>query len=209
MAGNRARWGTISREQVIAAATEVVRAGGYEAMTIRSLAAGLGVAPMSLYRHVRDKDDILDEVVDRLFERAWRPSASEDDWEEWITQAADQLRGFLVTQPAALHVYLRHPVVSSAAISRMDAMMDVLRHALPGEDAARRAYASIHTYTVGFAALASSRSGWTPPADDAGGLAAQLAAYTTPEQFLDGLRSLIRGIGQHDQIAGSPPARRA
>jgi TetR/AcrR family transcriptional regulator, tetracycline repressor protein len=208
MTGHRARWGTISREQVITAATEIVRAGGYEAMTIRSLATGLGVAPMSLYRHVRDKDDILDEVVDRLLERAWRPAAGEDDWEEWITQAADQLRRFLVTQPAALHVYLKHPVVSPAAVSRMNAMMDVLRRALPGEDAARRAYASIHTYTVGFAALESSRSGWTPAADDPDGLAAQLAAYTTPEQFLDGLRSLISGI-KHDQIAGTPPARRS
>jgi TetR/AcrR family transcriptional regulator, tetracycline repressor protein len=209
MTGHRAQWGTISREQVITAATEIVRAGGYEAMTIRSLATGLGVAPMSLYRHVRDKDDILDEVVDRLLERAWRPAASEDDWEEWITQAADQLRRFLVTQPAALHVYLKHPVVSPAAISRMNAMMDVLRHTLPGEPAARRAYASIHTYTVGFAALESSRSGWTPAADDPDGLAAQLAAYTTPEQFLDGLRSLILGIRQHDQSAGPPSARRA
>jgi AcrR family transcriptional regulator len=35
-------------------------------MTIRSLAAELGVAPMSLYRHVRDKDDLSDEVVDRF-----------------------------------------------------------------------------------------------------------------------------------------------
>ena len=49
--------------------------GGYEQMSIRSLADELGVAPMSLYRHVRDKDDLLDEVVDRLLAKAWRPSA--------------------------------------------------------------------------------------------------------------------------------------
>ena len=196
MPGNRAPWGTISREQVVTAATNIVRAGGYEEMTIRSLATELGVAPMSLYRHVRDKDDILDEVVDRLLARVWRPSASKDNWEEWVTQAADKLRRFLVTQPAALHVYLRHPVVSPAAISRMNAMMDVLRRTLPDEDAARRAYAAIHTYTVGFAALESSRAGWTPADDNPNGLAVQLAAYTTPQQFADGLRSLIQGI-QH------------
>ena len=59
-------WGSISREQVVAEATNIVKAGGYEEMTIRSLAAGLGVSPMSLYQHVRDKDDLIDEVVDRL-----------------------------------------------------------------------------------------------------------------------------------------------
>ena len=194
MPGNRAPWGTISREQVVTAATNIVRAGGYEEMTIRSLASELGVAPMSLYRHVRDKDDILDEVVDRLLARAWRPTASKDNWEEWVTQAADKLRRFLVTQPAALHVYLRHPVVSPAAISRMNAMMDILRRTLPDEDAARRAYAAIHTYTVGFAALEFSRAGWTPAADNSDGLAVQLAAYATPQQFANGLRSLIKGI---------------
>jgi TetR/AcrR family transcriptional regulator, tetracycline repressor protein len=201
MPGNRAPWGTISRDQVISAATKIVRAGGYEEMTIRSLATDLGVAPMSLYRHVRDKNDILDEVVDRLLARVWRPSVSEDDWEGWVTEAANKLRRFLVTQPAALHVYLQHPVVSPAAVSRMNAMMDVLRQALPDEDAARRAYAAIHTYTVGFAALESSRAGWVPTEDNPDGLVIQLAAYTTPRQFVDGLRSLIHGI-RHQALIG-------
>jgi TetR/AcrR family tetracycline transcriptional repressor len=208
MPTNRAPWGTISRDQVVTAATKIVRAGGYEEMTIRSLATDLGVAPMSLYRHVRDKDDILDEVVDRLLARVWRPSASEDDWEEWVAQAADKLRRFLVTQPAALHVYLQHPVVSPAAISRMNAMMDVLRQALPDEDAARRAYGAIHTYTVGFAALESSRAGWTPADDNPDGLAVQLAAYTTPQQFVDGLRSLIQGIQHRERFAGAERTNR-
>ena len=78
-------------------------------MSIRSLAADLGVAPMSLYRHIRDKDDLLDEVVDRLLARVWRPAAAEDDWQVWVIEAAANLRHFLVTQPAALHVYLSIP----------------------------------------------------------------------------------------------------
>ncbi len=194
MASNRAAWGTISRDQIVTAATRIVRAGAYEDMTMRSLALELGVSPMSLYRHVRDKDDILDEVVDHLLARAWRPSAIHVDWEEWITLAADKLRRFLVAQPAAMHVYLRHPVVTPAAISRMNAMMDVLRSALPDDDTARRAYAAIHTYTVGFAALESSRSRWSNSSDNADELVIQLATYTTREQFINGLRALIRGI---------------
>ncbi|HEV3267972.1 MAG TPA: TetR/AcrR family transcriptional regulator [Acidimicrobiales bacterium] len=194
MTGNRAAWGTISRDQIVAAATRIVRAGAYENMTMRSLALELGVSPMSLYRHVRDKDDILDEVVDRLLARAWRPSSNHVEWEKWITSAADKLRRFLVAEPAALHVYLRHPVVTPAAISRMNAMMDVLRGALPDDDTARRAYAAIHTYTVGFAALEFSRSRWSDSSDNADDLVVQLASYTTREQFIDGLHALIRGL---------------
>jgi len=193
--GRRATWGSISREQVIAAATKVVKAGGYEEMTIRSLAAELKVAPMSLYRHIRDKDDLLDEVVDRLLSRAWQPRANERDWQAWVAEAADKLRRFLVTQPAGLHVYLRHPVVSPAAIARMNAMIDVLRQALLDEQLARRAYGAIHTYTIGFAALESFRSGWQPTdADDE--MAKQLAAYTTSHQFAVGLRYLLEGIAR-------------
>ena len=193
----RARWGTISREDVITAAVEIIRGGGYEEMSIRSLAAGLGVAPMSLYRHIRDKDDLLGEVVDRLLAQAWRPSAAEDDWQPWVTEAAARLRHFLVTQPAALHVYLSHPVVSPAAIERMNAMMDVLRRTGLDETTARSAYGALHTHTIGFAALEASRAGWTPDDSDASGLARQLAAYTTTGQFTEGLRYLLAGIGRH------------
>lgn len=163
-------------------------------MSIRSLAADLGVAPMTLYRHVTDKDDLLDEVVDRLLAKVWKPSVSRSDWREWVIQAADRLRRFLVAQPAALHVYLRHPVVSPAAVARMNAIMDVLRTGMKDEDAARHAYAAIHTYTLGFAALEASRAGWTPSDDDGDGLAQELATYTSPRQFTESIRYLLDGI---------------
>jgi len=193
----RAPWGSISRDQIVDAAIRSVRSsGGFEQMTIRSLASDLGVAPMSLYRHVRDKNDLLDEVVDRLLTRAWQPRADEGDWKAWISEAADKLRHFLVSQPAALHVYLTHPVVFPAAVARMEAAMAVLRRALGDEQSAQRAYAAIHTYTVGFAALEASRSGWEP--DRSGSLdhelADRLAAYTTPLQFAEGLNYLLEGI---------------
>jgi AcrR family transcriptional regulator len=198
----RAPWGTISREDIVGAAVKTVSAGGYEELTIRGLAAGLGVAPMSLYRHIRDKDDLLDEVVDRLLAPAWRPSAARDDWQAWVTEAAAKLRHFLVSQPAALHVYLSHPVVSPAAVERMNAMMGILRRAGADEQTAHRAYGALHTYTIGFAALEASRAGWVPGDGNASGLAQRLAAYTTTGQFMDGLRYLLEGISK--QVTGGP-----
>ena len=193
----RVPWGTISRDEIVDAAIRVVRAGGYDNLSIRSLASDLGVAPMSLYRHVRDKDDLVDEVVDRLLTSAWRPTADPGDWRMWVYQAADKLRRLLVSQPAALHVYLRHPVVSPAALARMNAMMEVLRKGLRHEDAARRAYASIHTYTLGFAALEASRSDWTQDNEETvDELARELSKYTNPQQFAEGLRYLLDGISR-------------
>jgi AcrR family transcriptional regulator len=201
----RAPWGTISREDIVRAAVRIVNAGGYQELTIRGLAAGLGVSPMSLYRHIRDKDDLLDEVVDRLLAPAWRPSAAEDDWRAWLTEAAAKLRDFLVSQPAALHVYLSHPVVSPVAVDRMTTMIDVLRRTGADEGTARRAYGALHTYTIGFAALEASRAGWDPGNSEVSSLAQQLAAYTTTEQFMNGLRYLLDGIS--NQITTSPGHR--
>jgi AcrR family transcriptional regulator len=188
-----------------------VEAGDFEKMTIRGIARELGVAPMSLYRHVRNKGDLLGEVVDRLQERSWRPEVTESDWRAWVAEAADKLRHFLVTQPAALHVYLRHPVVSPAAMARMKAMTDVLGQSGADVEAVRRAYAAIHTYTVGFAALEASWGDRLPIDDNRGDgnddLAEQLAAYTTPSQFAVGLRYLLDGI-ERDAETGLDAARR-
>jgi TetR/AcrR family transcriptional regulator, tetracycline repressor protein len=201
---SRAPWGSLSRQDIVEVAVTIVETGGYQEMSIRSLAADLGVAPMSLYRHIRDKDDLLDEVVDQLLARCWRPAVAEDDWQAWITAVAVSLRQFLVTQPAALHVYLRHPVVSPAAIERMDAMMSVLRKAGLDEATARSAYGALHTYTIGFAALEASRSGWIPDSGDVSSLAEQLAAYTKAGQFIEGLRYLLAGIAGQIGASGDP-----
>jgi TetR/AcrR family transcriptional regulator, tetracycline repressor protein len=202
----RAAWGSISREQVIAAAARVVREGRSDRMTIRSLAAELGVAPMSLYRHVRDKDDLFDEVTDGLLADVWRPRARRDDWRQWTIEAADRLRALLVREPVALHVYLRHPVASPAAIARMDAMLDVLASAGFTKAEARRAFGVINTYTVGFAALEASRGESAGGDDDrADDVVKELSKLTTPAQFKVGLRLLLEGICS-DREAESRPS---
>ena len=190
----RAAWGTISRQQVIEAAERIVTRGDFERMTIRSLAAELEVSPMALYRHVQSKDDLLIEVVDRLFAPRWRPRARRSNWRAWTVEAAERLRGFLVSQPAALYVYLQHPVVSPASVARMDAMLEVLRSAGFDDRAAQRAYAAVHTYTLGFAALEASRARGAGPDDPTDELSQRLTSFTTPRQFKDGLMFLLDGI---------------
>jgi TetR/AcrR family transcriptional regulator, tetracycline repressor protein len=194
----RAPWGGLTREQVVDAAERTVRAGGSEQMTIRSLAAQLDVAPMSLYRYVRDKDDLLDAVVDRLLARRWKPRAPAEDWVAWTSEAAERFREFLVSEPAALGVYLRHPVVSPSAMKRMEEMLAVLRGAGFDDESATGAYAALHTYTIGFAALQASRARASRRAasEEARPKATerQLASFTSARQFRAGLRYLLEGI---------------
>jgi TetR/AcrR family tetracycline transcriptional repressor len=203
---------------VVGTALRLVEAGGYEELTVRSLASALGVAPMTLYHYVKSKDDLLDEVVDRMLAKAWRPSSSAGrQWRDWVAEAADKFRQFLVDQPAALHVYLEHPVVSPESQRRMQEMLAALRQAGLDESGARRAYAALHTYTIGFAALQASRSGWKPEPGTKP-IALQLAAYTTPRQFSEGLAYILEGIERRaardaaaatkpPSIRGTPPGQ--
>ena len=54
----------LNRERILAAAVEVANRDGLEGLSMRRLGQALGVDPMALYRHVRDKDDLLDGLRD-------------------------------------------------------------------------------------------------------------------------------------------------
>lgn len=200
-APGRAAWGSISRQQIIEAGVRSLREKGFDGVTIRGLAAEMGVAPMSLYRHVRDKDDLLDEVVEVLFHLAWRPRGRRDDWKSWIAEAADRLRRFLVDEPAALYVYLRHPVVTPTALARMEAMMEVLEEELGSPARARVAFGALQTYTIGFAALEVSRDRTRAAGHPAGRTERVMAAFITPSQFRAGVDLLLTGVEQESALA--------
>jgi TetR/AcrR family transcriptional regulator, tetracycline repressor protein len=189
----RARWGTITREQLVLAAKEEIEAGHYQQMTIRRLASRLGVAPMSLYRHVRDKEDLLNEVVDRMMAEIWQPKVDTSDPWAWLAEAADRFRTFLVEQPAALHVFLTRPVNSPASRERMRGILGVMQEAGLDEPTARRIYAATLTYILGFAALEASRARWVAAHDEITDPdEAWLAGMTSSQQFRDGLAALYQ-----------------
>lgn len=199
----RTEWGSLTRASVVEAATNLLTESGARALSVRAVAARLGVSPMALYRHVASKDDLLSEVVDNLFATCWEPEIPTDPWREWVVDVADRFRRFLVDHPVALHVYLAHPVVSPTASTRMDACLAVLFRGLSDDDRAQHAYAAIQTYTIGFAALESARretaysvghSGEPSAAAEDSGRVRTLAAYATPAQFLVGLDYLLRGV---------------
>jgi AcrR family transcriptional regulator len=64
----------LSREAVVTAAEEIVARNGIDALTMRRVARELHSSPMALYRHVRDKDELLVLLLDRLADRLPRPA---------------------------------------------------------------------------------------------------------------------------------------
>ncbi len=97
-------WGTLDRDQIVAVALAVAREGGLGAVTIRRVADEVGASRMALYRHVRDKEELLDLVADEI---AWQavPPAQDGvvdtaDWRDRLRAIAAGLRRELTANPA-------------------------------------------------------------------------------------------------------------
>ena len=56
----------LNRDRVLAAAVELADEVGIEALSMRRLAQELGVVPMALYKHVANKEELLDGMVDAI-----------------------------------------------------------------------------------------------------------------------------------------------
>ncbi|MET9463886.1 TetR/AcrR family transcriptional regulator C-terminal domain-containing protein [Streptomyces sp. NPDC006544] len=81
----------LTLERIVGAAVAVADTEGLAAVSMRRLAAELGVATMSLYRHVADKDDLLMRMMDSVMAQSPLPADPPDHWREAIELAARQL----------------------------------------------------------------------------------------------------------------------
>jgi AcrR family transcriptional regulator len=94
----------LSRETVVARALEIGTAEGLEAVSLRRLAQELGVTPMALYRHVRDKQDLINAMTEVVLSGI-DPTAGfgpELSWTEGLRLAIDNYKEQLDARPLAL-----------------------------------------------------------------------------------------------------------
>lgn len=94
----------LTTEQIVTSAIAVADAEGLAAVSMRRVATELGAAPMSLYRHVSDKDDLLVRMMDVAFAEARLPATAPESWRQRLELAARLLWGS----------FRRHPWVAPA-----------------------------------------------------------------------------------------------
>ncbi len=89
----------LDRQQVIDEALRLVDDDGLDALSLRTLAARLGVQAPTLYWHIGSKAELLDALADAIMDDAIRavpPPRTDDDWAEWLLGALVGLRGALL-----------------------------------------------------------------------------------------------------------------
>ncbi|MFC4530483.1 TetR/AcrR family transcriptional regulator [Sphaerisporangium dianthi] len=113
-----ARRPALTREQIVSAAIEIADAEGLGALSMRAIAVRLGAGTMSLYRHIPDKEDLLDLMVDEVYGMIELPEKPAAGWREVLAQIATQTRAVLRD----------HPWFVAAASSRAPLGPNALRH---------------------------------------------------------------------------------
>ncbi len=130
----------LSRERILDVAIDVAEIDGLGGLSMRRLAARLGVEAMSLYNHVANKGDILDGLASRVFESIALPDPSLP-WDERIrllTTAAYEALGAHPVVVRALATEQANPR-SLGSLRVIDAMLGALLDAgLTEQDAVRR-----------------------------------------------------------------------
>lgn len=141
----------ISREAVLAAGLAIADAEGLEAVTMQGVALRLGVTPMALYRHVADKADLLDGLVERLLGEV-ATGASDGSWEERLRRLGRSVRGVARRHPNVFPLLLQRPATTPAALAVRDQVCGALVEGGLGVEQAQRAERLISTAILGFAA---------------------------------------------------------
>ncbi len=140
----------LTRARVLDAALAVAEREGLERLSMRLVARELGVSPMALYRHVANKDDLLDGLVERLLGELGLPDESLP-WDERLRILARELRALARRRPRLFGLLLQRRAVGAGATRAREAALRALADAGLDHAAAARAERLLSTVIFGFA----------------------------------------------------------
>ena len=199
----------LTRRRVIDAAFALVEEHGVEHLSMRTLGASLGVEGMAIYRHVRDKDDLLDAVAARLLEEldlsaARRPRQS---WQQVVRRMVDAWVALADGYPHSFPLLYRDRPPTALDLQPAELVIGSLLAAGFSPPQAARAYRTVNSFVDGVL-LGRSISGYDPetdlwhhvPAELIHGLPAVRAARSTlvgltgDKVITHGVRALLLGI---------------
>lgn len=200
----------LTRDAVLDAARRIAESEGVEGLSLRRLAAALGVAPNAIYSHVPDKTALLDGVLDRLLGDIEIPGPDAGDWRDGLIALMDSSRRLLLAHPSFVPLFLARPARGPNGQRLGEATLALLaRGGIEGQRAVQ-ALRVLLVFSLGFAAMEAPRLEEPDPDDrrarseqafgsalDAphlNAVAPLLARQADDRSFENGLRWLIAGI---------------
>ena len=140
----------LSRERIVATAVALADAGGFQSLSMRNIAEDLGAGTMALYRHVANKEDLLDDMVDVVFAEMYPPAIG-GNWKRELRERGISARAALQRHPWSVGLMETRMHPGPASATHHNATMGCLREAgFPFRNAVH-AYNLLDAYTYGFA----------------------------------------------------------
>jgi AcrR family transcriptional regulator len=139
----------LSRERVLRAGLDLADAAGVEALTMRRLGDELGFEAMSLYRHVANKQDLLDGMLDLVLAE-WQLPDGEGDWAEGIRASANSVHDALRRHPWAARLLMTGSHLRPVRLRYMDGLLSRLHDAGFDATTTYSVYHLLDGYIFGF-----------------------------------------------------------
>jgi len=139
----------VTRERAIRVAVALADAGGIESLSMRKLAAELGIEAMSLYYHVKNKSDLLDGMLDVVYTEFSTPRAG-DEWRQAMHDRAVSTRAVLARHRWAISIKARTSP-GAATLGHLDSVIGCLRAAQFSMPLTGHAMSLLDSYVQGFA----------------------------------------------------------
>jgi len=199
--GGRAPRNTLSRDRIVDAALALIDDDGLDALTMPRLAGRLGVGTMSLYRHVDDKDDLVNAVAEHVLSGVRVPDGAPDDWRGRVVGYLRALREQTLAHPALSRILADRGLTVGPVFDQLEQAHTILLAAGFSPTDAVRAFYALLTYVFGFVMWELPRVHQQPPA-------AYTTAWTTaldhlhPDTYptLHALRDTLPTTASSDQF---------
>jgi AcrR family transcriptional regulator len=169
--------GSLTREVILDAAEHVARQG-FDALTMRAVAARLGAVPMALYNHFATKDQLVDALLDRVLSR-FEPEPAGDDWLEDLRRFARAHRRLLMRHPWAVAPLFTQPNPGMSSVRIGELALTILRRAGFSDTHAVAAFSGIIALNYGWSSFTTARD--LDPAGPGHDVGAMLAALPPTE----------------------------
>ncbi|GGK70043.1 transcriptional regulator [Sphaerisporangium melleum] len=141
----------LTLDRIVDAAYTVLDREGYDRLSMRQVAAELGVAVSALYAHVTSKDELLDRMYARLFDGHGLPDPDPERWREQIKQYARDGRARLRAHRDMARISMARVPMTPELLPHIEQLLAVFRAAGLPDRVAAAAGDMLSTYLDGFA----------------------------------------------------------
>ncbi len=139
----------LTRATILKIAHDMIREDGVEALSIRKLAARLSVSPMALYRHVDDKQDLLESVLADILAGDDVCDHAERNWRSWMVETCVRMRRSLMAHPEILPILSATDRMSATELGTFERILSHLEEAGLVDDLVATVFHTSVSFTFG------------------------------------------------------------